>query len=322
MNKKIYHIIIFFSLLLMLPSVAQANNINSRFMNMPDMNSLNPKHHNRYHNIDLPWATQEMTFNKDWPTLLVIGDSITYGWYDKGSNVSFPYGYYAAKNAKLNYSNISYPGARIVSNPTLPISIHKQLSEHQDLVKKASVITIMIGVNDYLHSSDINYTKRELTRLINDIKALNSKAKIIGILPLMPYIYQPALIPKIVCKDRVGNTFFDYYLAEEEVYRMQKIPFISLYELGFKDDGIYCGDGLHPTPIQHHDLGKALGKYLTLCRSQLSVIPREQPLEQQQTSQQSSTHQQNMHQVPSTGQTAPNQGTIFSPPAYIQTPIY
>ena len=231
----------------------------------------NKWHHRVYQDQEMPWNQKHKQFNEDWPTLLTIGDSITAGWYDKGHNVSFPYGYYAAKEAELNYSNISIPGACLVQASTRPIYIYKQVYDHQELVKKASVITILIGINDYLRGSNIEYAKRELNHLVTYIKSLNPEAKIIGLLPLVPYMVKPAVISKAVRPNKKGDTLLDYYLMEENVYRENNIPFISLYELGFKDDGVYCGDGLHPTPEQHYQLGQVLGEYLALCRPQLKV---------------------------------------------------
>lgn len=268
--KKQVLIIGVMCVLSMMPTVTHAESLPLSAMSFESLVNkrifftMGKNSHRLYRDEWQRYPRNEMMFNPSWKTLVTIGDSITYGRYTDEYNGTFydnncfPYGYYASKIAHFNYKSVSIPGAKIVRGKKEVSWIFYQVRKHQDIIKQASVITIKIGVNDFLKMDNLNQIASQLSVLIDEIRAINPNAQLLGILPLVPYVSNRCVIEP----NDAGYSFLQFYLAEEKVYRSKNIPVVSFYQLGFSDGGTYSVDRLHPTPLQQREMGEYLGYFL------------------------------------------------------------
>lgn len=199
---------------------------------------------------------------KNRATLLTMGDSITYGWINHGETC-YPYGYYAAQEANLNYLNASYPSNQFVKKNDKFENYFGNLIEHSvDKIKKANVITIMEGTNDYGRNSSLDEVQRVMEKDIERIKEINPKAQIIGILPMNRFDKSILGQSAIGIKNRAGYTLGMLRNMEKKVYQSFDIPVTSFEAMGLHERPEYYVDRLHPDLLLHQEMGRVLAKYL------------------------------------------------------------
>lgn len=203
-------------------------------------------------------AVVEQPYSK---TLVTIGDSISEGWLP-GNHYDEPYGQYASELLEMRFSQAACQSNMIVANKQHQNNDFATLvSQSKDKLKRASVIIIFEGTNDYGRHSSLKKAEVVLNREIKRIKSWNKTAYILGITPLNRWDKGNGKSGYDL-KNKAGYTLNDLVKMEERVYKENHIPYTSFAKMGLSLQQCDFIDDLHPLPATQKKMGLALAQYL------------------------------------------------------------
>lgn len=207
--------------------------------------------------------------------LVTIGDSISEGW-TPGNHYNVPYGQYTSDLLHMNFEQASCQSNMFVPNKKHPHNDFTTLvTQNEDKLKKASVIIIAEGTNDYGRSSNLKQVENVMKRELKRIKEWNNKAYILGITPINRFDKENGK-SAYTLKNKAGYTLQDLVQMEEKIYKEYQIPVISFSEIGLSFNQHDFIDDLHPLPSTQQRMGKALADYLV---KQMPITKEKQQLE-------------------------------------------
>jgi acyl-CoA thioesterase-1 len=173
---------------------------------------------------------------------LAIGDSTVQGVGAATLSESYPYqvaGGVSEQGTTVEVTNVGVSGARIAD--VLRDQMNQVRAGHFDL------ITISVGANDALHSTEQGAFTRDLTELRKDLEQYQPGAKVymstlpkMGLAPAFPWPYTVYLDRRVQEKDR----------ALSQVFSGSTVRFVDWYKDGQLDLKInknyYAIDRFHP----------------------------------------------------------------------------
>jgi lysophospholipase L1-like esterase len=189
---------------------------------------------------------REILSNK---TYVAIGDSITAGsnsnFYSIKSDDNFAN--YLAKDLNMNLNNLAFPGS----------TSYDALKQINNVNKRVSLITILIGANDALKGINQSSFEQNINEIIKKAKQKADIVVLIG-LPDISLLNSLSCQPPInIIDQELIERFktFDEILKEQA--RKNSIIFVELFYITYNDNDIGI-DCFHPGKQGHEKIKNAI----------------------------------------------------------------